>query len=80
MTVVDGAPMARNAQTAADTASGRMQAERDLGDDAERALRAHQQTRQVVARDDLRARVPVVMIEPSARTTVSARTFSRIVP
>src|SRR5436190_7166923 len=58
----------------------RMQPERDLGDDAERAFRADEEARQVEPADDLRARVPVLITVPSARTRVRPRTFSRIVP
>lgn len=52
----------------------------ELGDDAERALGADKEMRQVVAGGGLLARVPVVMISPSPRTTFSASTLSRMVP
>ena len=70
---------AGNEQVAADTASGR--GERgDFGHHAQRALAAHHQARQVVARAALRARVPVRMTLPWAVTTSSASTLSRMVP
>ena len=54
---------------------------RELGDDAERALGADEQMRQVVAGARISSPgVPVLMISPSPRTTFSASTLSRMVP
>ena len=52
----------------------------EFGDDAERPFRADEEAGQVVAGRGLFARLPVWMMRPSARTTVIAITFSRIVP
>ena len=50
----------------------RVQPHRDLRDHGERALRADEQPREVVAGRRLRARVPVRITRPSARTASSA--------
>ena len=57
-----------------------LQPQRHFGDDAERALRADQEPRQVVAGGGLFGAAAGLMMLPSGSTTVRARTFSRIVP
>ena len=70
----------KRADAAADVFGNAVEPERDLGDDGGRSLRANDETRQIVAGEDLRARVPVRAMLPSGSTIVSARTLSRIVP
>ena len=70
----------KRTDAAADFLRNAIQLERDLGDDGKRALRANDQSREVIASGGLRARVPVRLMLPSGSTIVSASTLSRIVP
>ena len=80
MTVSHRAPMVERADRGGHRLRQRMEPQRHLGDHAERAFGSDEEPRQVVARRGLAGPPPVWITRPSASTTVSPSTFSRIVP
>ena len=74
------AEVAERADRRGDRLRDAVEAQLHLGDDPERALRADEEPRQVVAGRRLARPAAGRTTRPSAVTTVSPSTFSRIVP